>query len=248
MINEQLVSKNNKLKSLAFVFCGGRNLRMNSFSRIPKQLLKINNIPIIETIIQNLEKTEQITKIVLVVGYRWKKFEYLTKKYKNIVLLKNKNYTVELKGDFFKKIKLFWKKKQNCFLINGDMLMPENYFLKNNDKSFVSGFMYNNEKKTEIVSLKINQAKEVIDAAVVDQQNVIRMGEFAMLEDEFMEKIFTLIDLNDPMIKNNLLYKVIINLSVKLNHSLKLQLEKWIGMADIDSPEDIIWIRKKWQN
>ena len=55
---------------------------------IPKPLIKVNGISMIETIIQALLKNE-IEEIYIVVGYLKEQFKMLTKKYPMVSLIEN---------------------------------------------------------------------------------------------------------------------------------------------------------------
>ena len=103
----------------AIILCGGRNLRMQGYSKLPKGLLPYKGKALIDRQVAHLEK-HGYERIILACGYKWQMFKDHFRKNKQIIL------SIERKKlGTSGALKQAMKKMQNeqCLVLNGDDLM-----------------------------------------------------------------------------------------------------------------------------
>ncbi len=104
----------------AIILAAGRGSRMDDLTiDTPKPLLKINNKPMIETIIEHLSKLG-LNEIHVVTGYLSESFNYLVNKYNNVSLHFNANWD---KGNNVTSYHTALDFVKNTLVINGDVLI-----------------------------------------------------------------------------------------------------------------------------
>lgn len=140
----------------AIILASGMGTRMYPITKdTPKPLVRVGNIPMIESIISGLEQ-RNISHIYIVVGYLGEQFEYLREKYPNVTILYNRDY------DRVNNISSLYVAREillkgNCFICEADLFVSDlSVFKPQFEKSCYYGIYVNGHSDDWVFDLDKN--------------------------------------------------------------------------------------------
>ena len=145
----------------AIIMAAGKGERMHPLTlKTPKPLIKVNNVPMIESVINALH-INGIYEIYVVVGYLREQFEYLEEKFEGLTLIYNPYYET---CNNISSLYVARKHIENAFILDGDQII-NNPSILNPEFDFSGYSAIWTEKETNEWLMKTDASGKVVSCS-----------------------------------------------------------------------------------
>lgn len=220
----------------AIIMAAGKGSRLLPITlKTPKPLIKVNGTPMIETIINALNKNN-IYEIYIVVGYKKEKFNYLKRKYKNINIIDNPYYE---NSNNISSLYVARDYIENTFIIDGDQIIENEKILSPQFEK--SGYLATWTKSTNEWLLNVKN-NEIIDCNRNGGKNGYRLYSVSMWTKDDGKKLKNHIEIQFSK-KNNQVYWDDVPIFIYKNeYDLGIRKINCDDLFEVDSYSDLIRI------
>ena len=214
----------------AIILAAGMGTRLRPLTNeIPKCLVSVNGVPMVERQIQFLHEAG-INDITLVSGYKAEKLDYLKERYGVDIVF---NYKYDTCNNIFS-MYLVRDRLHDTYVIEGDVYMDKNCFTTSINKS-----TYFSVWKDEFVNewgLSVNENNDLTEIVIGNVTGFIMSGiSFWTKEDskKIVERLETIIDNNNY---TNLFWD---NAVIDIHKSLDIHVIRYDDLHEIDTEKEL---------